>query len=944
MLDPLTALSLASSVVQFVDFGAKLISDGVELYEKGALSNHDELKQASRDLIYLTGELMSPSQATRSGFQSGPKDERLPKEELGLQQLASSCRELGSELISILEGLEAQESQNGLESFRKAIRSSWKKGKIKDVETRLKRLQDQLGTHLLFLLRYYLTFLKCKSASADLIISGHNSRVVSKLNDISEGILENEVNTSFKIDQLREDLLAAVVTRDEKQKERKKQKKKEKLKEQPDQQEPLGDIGIMCQNLAEESSRTATWLSVLNSLFFKAIKVRQTAVKEAHARTFEWIFAKPTDNPRIQTGFKNWLETGNGIFWVAGKAGSGKSTLMKYLCDHRCTNYSLQKWAGEDELVVASYYFWSAGNTLQKSQEGLLQSLLYQILRQCPQLIPKVCPSRWNLAINSKIQDPWTLQELAMAFVNLGNETRFSTRFCFFVDGLDEYDGEHLDIINVLRRFVSSPSFKLCVSSRPWNVFVEEFGGNTGQKMLLQDFTRGDITLYVKNKLEEDHRFLVLMHRDHRYKELIEDIVKKAEGVFLWVYLVVKSLLRGLTDDNDITTLKLRLDHLPPSLEQYFKQMLYNIEDVYQTQTAQIFQTIVHAASPLPAIAFHYLGMEKEDPNYAFKVKIQHPFEDKDVISISEKIRKHLNARCKDLIEVHHTIGRDPTINVFWFRVEFLHRTVRDFLMTKDMHDFLQSRSPAGFDANASLCRVSLALAKAYPGSMHLERSDPDEINLFLDLLFYAKDVETFSGHSEVLILDEIYRVLSEIWQGFNIEDFLKVITREGLHLYVAHKLDERPQKLPKGCPKSLLDMALGCENTVAQRERRPGEEYGTSIDVNMVRVLLERGVNPNGSANSKSTIWELFLHTCFRDQALYNHDPPTQIFQAAQLLIRHGANPDVKFKYGMVTRPSDILMAVLRPAQNQQISVLLTEKRSTTRSKRFSRLWRQSK
>jgi hypothetical protein len=190
--------------------------------------------------------------------------------------------------------------------------------------------------------------------------------------------------------------------------------------------------------------------------------------------------------------------------------------------------------------------------------------------------------------------------------------------------------------------------------------------------------------------------------------------------------------------------------------------------------------------------------------------------------------------------------------------------------------------------------------------------------------------------------LDEIYRVLSEVREGFNIEDFMKVITRAGLHLYVAHKLDERPQKLPKGCLKSLLDIALGFEHTVAQRERRPDEEYGTSIDVDMVRVLLERGVNPNDSANSKSTIWELFLRTCFRDQALYNHDPPTQIFQAAQLLIRHGANPDLKCKYGIVTRPSDILMAVLRPAQYEQISLLLTEKRSTT-NKRFSRLWRQS-
>jgi hypothetical protein len=117
-------------------------------------------------------------------------------------------------------------------------------------------------------------------------------------------------------------------------------------------------------------------------------------------------------------------------------------------------------------------------------------------------------------------------------------------------------------------------------------------------------------------------------------------------------------------------------------------------------------------------------------------VKIQQPFDDKDVISISEKIRKHLNARCKDLIEVHHIKGRGPTINVFWFRIEFLHRTARDFLMTKDMHALLQSRSPARFDANFSLCRVSLALAKAYPGNLQLlERSDPDEISLLLDIL-----------------------------------------------------------------------------------------------------------------------------------------------------------------------------------------------------------------
>ena len=47
-----------------------------------------------------------------------------------------------------------------------------------------------------------------------------------------------------------------------------------------------------------------------------------------------------------RTTFVNWLSTGNGIFHIYGKLGSGKSTLMKFLCDHPRTESELQKWAG----------------------------------------------------------------------------------------------------------------------------------------------------------------------------------------------------------------------------------------------------------------------------------------------------------------------------------------------------------------------------------------------------------------------------------------------------------------------------------------------------------------------------------------------------------------------------------------------------------------------
>jgi len=47
MLDPLSALSLASSIVQLVDFSVKLITDGVELYKAAGRLVLDPNQQAA---------------------------------------------------------------------------------------------------------------------------------------------------------------------------------------------------------------------------------------------------------------------------------------------------------------------------------------------------------------------------------------------------------------------------------------------------------------------------------------------------------------------------------------------------------------------------------------------------------------------------------------------------------------------------------------------------------------------------------------------------------------------------------------------------------------------------------------------------------------------------------------------------------------------------------
>jgi hypothetical protein len=125
MLDPMSALSLASSVVQFVDFGIKLVSEGVELYEKGTLANNDEIEQITRDLTQLTEELTATPQVALDHARIVTKPPS--RDELALQELACSCKLLGDQLLNILDGLKPQKSHNGLESFRKALRSARKK-------------------------------------------------------------------------------------------------------------------------------------------------------------------------------------------------------------------------------------------------------------------------------------------------------------------------------------------------------------------------------------------------------------------------------------------------------------------------------------------------------------------------------------------------------------------------------------------------------------------------------------------------------------------------------------------------------------------------------------------------------------------------------------------------------------------------------------------------
>ena len=647
--------------------------------------------------------------------------------------------------------------------------------------------------------------------------------------------------------------------------------------------EGMKNLSTNISSLAKEVRSSASDQMLLNSLWADHINRRRATVESAHQKTFKWVL-----DPSSPSKFDNWLRYHNGIYWIMGKAGSGKSTLMKFLLNHTRTAESLTMWAGTKELVIASYFFWNSGHSMQKSQEGLFRSLLYEILSQCPDLVRTVCASKAaTLRPYIRELEPWTRQELWHAIEQLKDQSGVRARFCFFIDGLDEYDGDPKDIVTVLESLRSWPDVKLCISSRPWNEFKDAFGRSTDPQLALEDLTRGDIKIYVRDTLEDNARFRALKFKDDRSQDLVLEIVRKARGVFLWVVLVIKSLLTGLSNADRICDLQRRLRGFPETLEKYFGHMIASVEPMYREQTAQAFKFALEASAPLSLTMYSFLDDEDLDSVIAAPLN---PLTPEDILSRHDDMERRLSARCKGLLEVdshpHKKHGVYPYGTLFSeMKVQFHHRTVRDFLHTRDMQIMLSKYLKADFQPKVQFCKALLAQLKVLDygvlGNSSLKSTRRLPIILLDNLTSYASQIEDETQVPQVSLLDEVGRLSKEApILGYVSDelDLLRYLVRRSFHLYITEVLIAR-EPLTQSDKNILLGSTL--------------ESLTSYNRLKMVDILLHHGAQPNGKYND-STAWGQFLQVLYRSGL--NDGLEDEQKKAALMIVRsllfYGANP----------------------------------------------------
>ncbi|KOC12195.1 hypothetical protein AFLA70_766g000261 [Aspergillus flavus AF70] len=417
---------------------------------------------------------------------------------------------------------------------------------------------------------------------------------------------------------------------------------------------------------------------VLEMLDFPRVNSRHEEIAEAHSQTFSWIlshdasFANNNDNPnvrhqQVRAGFASWLREGSGIYWVSGKAGSGKSTLMKLIRTNPITSEHLQHWAGETPVITGHFYFHDRGSVLEKSRAGLLRALLLQLLGWNPSWIPQAFAGSWS-----------RLQKLRMtkSFKRPTDEVRV----CFFIDGLDEYEGSDRDISQFVieladSQFEGSCWHKLCLSSRSHSAFEEAF--QNCPQLKLHELTYNDIYRYVYAHLGSHSRYEQILRTEHvaRFQTLVSSVVEQAFGVFLWVQLAVWSLLDGLDQYDWIDELERRVQELPPELEQFYDRMLRMIDPGYRRQAVRIFRLMLVSKDPPHCLVLSFVENNDLD---VLKYPIQSFLPD-NLDLRSSQMAARLKSKLGGLVEVNA-----PPVNGLggWLisDVTFFHQTVREYL------------------------------------------------------------------------------------------------------------------------------------------------------------------------------------------------------------------------------------------------------------------------
>lgn len=403
--------------------------------------------------------------------------------------------------------------------------------------------------------------------------------------------------------------------------------------------------------------------------------------------------------------FTEWLQSDGKLFYIQGKPGSGKSTLIKFILDHERTKELLQRWSSD--VMIVHHFIWKIGSHEQNSIKGLLCSLLYQKLRNKRDLIQHTLCRFTHLSSHTEYSD-WSIKDLDAVLQYVSNKN--VRHLCIFIDGLDEIRNEdgYRKLIQSIEGILNLPNVKLCIATRPEVQIMRWLEVMNPPGILLEDLTRPDMRIFVREKLKPLLSGQCISFST--YEKLTERLVDKAQGVFLWLQIATRSLIEGIENDDSDDLLFARLDQLPADLERLYIDMWRRLNEnnsVYRETAARYFR---YALQQTTVFTMYYWNNYRCDGSLTdlptlFQVACAENIETQQTIlrssdrmglarirQLCDETKRSILTRCAGLLQIEPQSVQPFTTDDFTSedvrntvdpalsRISFIHRTAHDFL------------------------------------------------------------------------------------------------------------------------------------------------------------------------------------------------------------------------------------------------------------------------
>jgi ankyrin repeat protein len=502
--------------------------------------------------------------------------------------------------------------------------------------------------------------------------------------------------------------------------------------------------------------RRLTSTACLRSLGFRDIDARLHNITAAYRGTCDWLFST--------TQFQTWrdradLPSNNGVLWIKGNPGAGKSTLMKHALRH------CEEVFG-DHLIVA-YFFNARGEVLEKTPLGMLRSITYQLLNRDDTLYERFRPIYEKQSMFKEGEWVWPRAQLEDFIRSIINK-RQSKPLLLLVDALDECDERGVrDVVGFLESLSvdavqTGIALRICLSSRHYpNIRMRK----TLELTVEESEEHGrDIATYIAQRLEG--------HDD----DIKAKVREKAGGIFMWVAIVV-SLLNKAYDDGRLEAMREALEEVPADLEDVFNRLLSK-DDPNKAETIRMLQWVLLCQRPLKPEELFFAVLAGTAPEYTG------PWDRSKITG--HTIQRRITASSKGLIGAR--TGDTAS-------VQFIHLSVNDFLFRNQRLQTLdQTLQPDPISVSHGQlwdrCWSDIQqLDTTLTGKQHMRQLSEN----YPFLLYAASYV---FDHAEKALAggamrEEIVRWLQtrDVWFGW-LKTFLSTVDSPGEHPYLERNTD----------------------------------------------------------------------------------------------------------------------------------------------------------